>query len=108
MKPQEAAAIAAVVWRLVQSFVSAQPFRKTARIIQITNLRLFMRLASSTNAKIFEPRLYHFQRMIESGKPPISPSFFLRRKDRGSYLTVLKNLVVKYSSAFLPFTPWLL
>jgi hypothetical protein len=44
--PQEAAAIAAVVWRLVQSFVSAQPLRKTARIIQVHNLCLFMRLPS--------------------------------------------------------------
>jgi hypothetical protein len=64
MMAQDVAATAAVVWRLVQSFVSAQPFRKTASTIQINNPRLFMEVTSFNSCQYYPSDAISPQEMI--------------------------------------------
>jgi hypothetical protein len=76
MMPQDAAAIAAAVWRSVQPvqlFVAAQLLRKMARIIQIHNLCLFIKSPFLTTKGLHatQPNIYMLLKIIKIRGNPI-------------------------------------
>src|SRR5215475_6632565 len=76
MMPQEAAAAAVTVSRLVQFCVAAQLLRKTARIIQTNSLCLFIKFPPQFMPLLSAYTLYIFKKDLIR-KSPILPSFFL-------------------------------
>ena len=86
MMPQEAAAIAAVVWRLVQFCVAEQLLRKIPTIIQIHILCFFIKSPSSNPKCATQPNIYMTWKIIRSGENRIS-AFVFPYQDKGPRFT---------------------